>query len=88
MRRERIGQRDAQTERNHRQHDGHTRLLKPAIDRVEQKQQADADVEHALHAQIMYADGQNLALAGVDEQREQRPRKEEDQRGNDGAEGE
>ena len=87
MRRKCVGQHDAQPQRNHRQHDGHARLFQPAVDGVKQEEQADADIKHAFDAQIVHADIQNFGFARIDEQRQQRPRKDEDQRGNDGAEG-
>lgn len=57
-----VGQHDAQPQRNHRQHDGHARLFQPTVDGVKQEEQADADIEHALDAQIVRADIQNFGF--------------------------
>ena len=86
MRREGVGQHNAQPKRKHRQDDAHARLLQTAENGIKQEQEADADVAQPLGAQVRYADGKRLRRCIFEEHKQQRLGENRHERGNNQAE--
>jgi ABC-type dipeptide/oligopeptide/nickel transport system ATPase component len=76
------------TERNDRQHNGHRGLFHRAVERVEEKQKPDAEVERRDAPEIVNALTDDFRVGRGDEETHERRSEKQHRRGNDRAEAE